>query len=104
MFRIYRHSKKRSRVFGFRRIGEAIDRSDEKSRIGLTTKVIVQLIEFYRVFVSPIFPPSCRYTPTCSEYSKLAFLKYGVLKGAYLSIKRILRCNPFFPGGYDPLE
>lgn len=67
-------------------------------------RFIVLLIDFYRAFISPLFPASCRFTPTCSEYSRQAFMKYGVLKGAYLSLKRILRCNPFFPGGYDPLR
>lgn len=56
------------------------------------------------MFISPIFPPSCRFYPTCSHYSLEAFQKYGVFKGLYKSAWRILRCNPFNKGGYDPLE
>ncbi|MDI6860865.1 MAG: membrane protein insertion efficiency factor YidD [Caldisericia bacterium] len=66
-------------------------------------KLVLALIKFYQKFISPIFPPSCRYTPTCSQYTFEAVQKYGVLKGLFLGIKRILRCNPFFPGGEDPV-
>jgi len=50
-----------------------------------------------------MFPPSCRYTPTCSQYTLEAVEKYGSIKGLFLGFKRILRCNPFFPGGEDPV-
>lgn len=66
-------------------------------------KIIVLLIRFYQVFISPLFPPTCRYTPTCSEYFIQAVEKYGPIKGSYLGIKRILRCHPGHPGGYDPV-
>ena len=66
-------------------------------------KLVLFLIKFYQKFVSPLFPPSCRYTPTCSQYTFEAVQKYGVIKGLFLGIKRILRCNPFFPGGDDPV-
>jgi putative membrane protein insertion efficiency factor len=66
-------------------------------------KLVLFLIRFYQKFVSPCFPPSCRYTPTCSQYTFEAVQKYGVIKGLFLGIKRILRCNPFFPGGDDPV-
>lgn len=66
-------------------------------------KLVLFLIRFYQKFISPIFPPSCRYNPTCSQYTFEAVQKYGVLKGLFLGIKRILRCNPFFPGGDDPV-
>jgi putative membrane protein insertion efficiency factor len=66
-------------------------------------KVIILLIRFYQKFISPLFPPVCRYTPTCSEYFIQAVEKYGPLKGSYLGIKRILRCHPGHPGGYDPV-
>jgi putative membrane protein insertion efficiency factor len=66
-------------------------------------KLVLFLIRFYQKFVSPFFPPSCRYTPTCSQYTFEAVQKYGVIKGLFLGIKRILRCNPFFPGGDDPV-
>ncbi|MCR5081058.1 MAG: membrane protein insertion efficiency factor YidD [Treponema sp.] len=66
-------------------------------------KFFIVLIRFYQICISPLFPPSCRFTPTCSNYALEAFRKYGPFKGLYLSVKRILRCNPFCKGGYDPV-
>ncbi|MGE5399495.1 MAG: membrane protein insertion efficiency factor YidD [Ignavibacteriales bacterium] len=66
--------------------------------------LFVFIIRLYQKLISPLFPPSCRFYPSCSEYSRQAFLKYGVFKGGIKSIWRILRCNPFNKGGYDPLE
>ena len=65
--------------------------------------LMIYLIKFYRKFISPLKPPCCRFVPTCSEYALLAFEKHGFFKGFYLSLKRILKCNPFHPGGYDPI-
>ena len=65
--------------------------------------VILLLIRFYRGFLSPLKPPSCRYIPTCSEYAMIAVEKYGAAKGSFLAIKRMLRCHPFHKGGYDPV-
>jgi len=67
-------------------------------------KVIIILIRGYQKFISPLFLPSCRFYPTCSLYFLQAVEKYGALKGSYLGIKRILKCHPFHPGGYDPLK
>ena len=66
-------------------------------------KFFVCVIRFYQVCISPLFPPCCRFYPTCSNYALQAIEKYGPIKGIYLSIKRILRCNPFSKGGYDPV-
>ncbi|MBI3592331.1 MAG: membrane protein insertion efficiency factor YidD [Nitrospirae bacterium] len=66
--------------------------------------LIIVFIKLYRYIVSPVLPPSCRFTPTCSEYSMEAVKKYGALKGGYLSFRRILKCHPFHPGGYDPVR
>ncbi|MCZ7602937.1 MAG: membrane protein insertion efficiency factor YidD [Melioribacteraceae bacterium] len=66
--------------------------------------IFIYLIKLYQKFISPLFPPSCRFYPTCSEYSVQAFRKYGVIKGGAKSVWRILRCNPFNKGGYDPIE
>jgi putative membrane protein insertion efficiency factor len=65
--------------------------------------VLIGMIRFYRSFISPLKPPCCRFTPTCSEYAVQAIEKYGALKGSWLAVKRIIRCNPFCKGGYDPL-
>ncbi len=65
--------------------------------------LFVSLIIFYRKNISPIFPPCCRFSPTCSEYSLKAFKKYDAGKAIFLSVSRVLRCNPFFKGGDDPL-
>ncbi|MCR5435833.1 MAG: membrane protein insertion efficiency factor YidD [Treponema sp.] len=66
-------------------------------------KFLCLLIRFYQICISPLFPGKCRYTPTCSAYALEAIKKYGPGKGLYLSIKRILRCNPYHKGGYDPV-
>lgn len=65
--------------------------------------IIINLIKIYQYLISPIFPPNCRYLPTCSSYACEAFAKYGVLKGFWLTVKRLSRCNPWNSGGYDPL-
>lgn len=68
-------------------------------------KILIFLIKFYRKFISPLKgKSSCRFYPTCSKYSLEAVEKYGSIKGSYLSVKRIIRCNPFNSGGYDPLK
>jgi putative membrane protein insertion efficiency factor len=67
-------------------------------------KVFILLIRGYKKLISPLLPPSCRFYPTCSEYSIQALEKHGVIKGGIKSIWRILRCNPFTKGGYDPIE
>lgn len=70
----------------------------------LLKKAIVFLIRTYQVTLSPRFSDgACRYTPTCSQYAIEAIEIHGVFKGSLLAIKRILRCNPFFKGGYDPV-
>jgi putative membrane protein insertion efficiency factor len=66
-------------------------------------KTALLLIRFYQAAVSPHFPPSCRYVPSCSEYAREALEKYGLCRGLYLSLKRLLRCHPLHPGGYDPV-
>lgn len=63
----------------------------------------ILLIRFYQRCISPLTPPSCRFTPTCSQYALEAFQKYGPLKGLYLSVRRILRCHPLGGSGYDPV-
>ncbi|MEL6439940.1 MAG: membrane protein insertion efficiency factor YidD [Cyanobacteria bacterium J06621_8] len=64
---------------------------------------LLLIIKTYRRFISPLFPPSCRFQPTCSQYALEAIARYGAIKGSWLASKRILRCHPFHPGGYDPV-
>jgi len=66
-------------------------------------KLFILLIRFYQLAISPFLPKTCRFTPTCSTYSYQAFKKYPFFKAFWLSFTRILRCNPFNPGGHDPL-
>jgi uncharacterized protein len=66
-------------------------------------KLLLSIIKVYRMFISPLKPPSCRYIPTCSEYALLAIEKYGVVRGLKMAICRVARCHPFNPGGYDPV-
>ncbi|MBR4396205.1 MAG: membrane protein insertion efficiency factor YidD [Eubacteriaceae bacterium] len=66
-------------------------------------KLALILIKIYQSFISPLLGPHCRYVPTCSEFAREALEKYGFVKGVYLAARRILRCNPFSKGGYDPV-
>ena len=67
-------------------------------------RILIGVIKFYRKYISPLKPaPTCKYIPTCSEYGIEAIEKYGALKGGLLTVWRILRCNPFSKGGYDPV-
>jgi hypothetical protein len=63
----------------------------------------ILLIKFYQILISPLLPSTCRFSPTCSEYSKLSLLKHGLIKGLFLSFKRIIRCHPWGGKGLDPV-
>jgi len=65
-------------------------------------RLFIRLIGLYQYLLSPLMPPTCRFTPCCSQYAREAIEKHGVLRGAWLSMKRVIRCNPWNPGGYDP--
>ena len=66
-------------------------------------RILLALLRFYKRNISPLLPNACIYTPTCSEYAMEALEKHGVIKGTGLAIWRLLRCNPFMKGGYDPV-
>lgn len=66
-------------------------------------RLLTGMIRVYQRFISPLLPPSCRFHPTCSEYTRQAIARYGPIKGIALGTRRILRCHPFHPGGYDPV-
>ena len=65
--------------------------------------IVLALIRLYQNTVSRVLPPTCRFYPSCSQYTYQAIAKYGVLRGGWLGVKRIARCHPFNPGGYDPV-
>jgi putative membrane protein insertion efficiency factor len=65
--------------------------------------VALFLLRFYKRFISPLLPPMCRFEPTCSVYTMQAVEKYGALRGVWLGLRRLLRCHPFNPGGWDPV-
>ena len=64
---------------------------------------LIFLVKIYQSIISPLFPPTCRYKPTCSEYAIQSLKKYGIIKGVFLSIKRIVNCHPWGGSGYDPV-
>ncbi|HEX5965152.1 MAG TPA: membrane protein insertion efficiency factor YidD [Pyrinomonadaceae bacterium] len=66
--------------------------------------ILISFLKFYKLAISPLLPPSCRFIPTCSEYAAAAISRYGALRGTALAARRILRCHPFNPGGYDPVK
>jgi putative membrane protein insertion efficiency factor len=75
-----------------------------KRRKAMLKKIFISLIRFYQVAISPLKPPTCRFYPTCSQYGLEAVQRFGALKGGWLTIKRILKCHPFHPGGVDPVH
>ena len=66
-------------------------------------RLLLLLVQFYRSWISPLLPPSCRYYPTCSAYALEAIERYGAWRGGWMALRRILRCHPFHRGGYDPV-
>lgn len=66
-------------------------------------QILIALVKFYRAAISPYRRPCCRYYPTCSQYALQALEKYGAIRGGWLALRRILRCNPLHKGGYDPV-
>lgn len=66
-------------------------------------RFMLYMVRGYRRFISPLFPPTCRFHPTCSDYAQQALARYGTLKGSWLTLKRLLKCHPYHPGGFDPL-
>ncbi|MCX7897537.1 MAG: membrane protein insertion efficiency factor YidD [Rhodocyclaceae bacterium] len=69
----------------------------------LLAKPLIGLVRLYQWLVSPLLPPSCRFSPSCSEYAAEALSRHGLFKGLWLSLRRLLRCHPWHPGGYDPV-
>ena len=68
------------------------------------TKCVINLIDIYKYLISPLLGNNCRFLPTCSEYTKDSIVKFGLVKGCWLGLKRILKCHPWGKGGYDPIK
>lgn len=68
------------------------------------SRILILCIRFYQIFISPLFPPTCRFYPTCSAYAIEAIQKKGPVRGSWLALKRICKCHPYHPGGYDPVK
>jgi putative membrane protein insertion efficiency factor len=66
--------------------------------------VLVSILGLYKAVISPLLPPSCRFVPTCSENAREAIERHGAVRGSWMSARRLLRCHPFHPGGYDPVQ
>ncbi|WP_408607989.1 membrane protein insertion efficiency factor YidD [Actinophytocola xanthii] len=77
--------------------------TDRHPRPSLPAKVLLAPVGFYRSWISPVLPPSCRFEPSCSAYAVEALSTHGALRGFYLTVRRLLRCGPWHPGGYDPV-
>jgi len=69
----------------------------------LVSRVLIGALRLYKKFISPLLPPRCRFAPTCSEYAMEAIETHGALLGSYYAVRRLLKCHPFHPGGYDPV-
>jgi uncharacterized protein len=69
----------------------------------LPRRVLAGLVRGYQLTISPMLPPSCRFTPSCSQYALEAITRHGAVKGTWLAARRLIRCHPFHPGGFDPV-
>jgi len=69
----------------------------------LPQQLLILLVRGYQLTISPVLPPSCRFSPSCSHYTLEALRRYGAVKGSWLGVRRLLRCHPFNPGGFDPV-
>jgi putative membrane protein insertion efficiency factor len=66
--------------------------------------ILISFLKFYKAMISPWLPPSCRFVPTCSEYAREAIERHGAVRGSLMGARRLLKCHPFHPGGYDPVK
>ena len=100
---VYRNRCKRVLREAARACGFPVQTARARRACHMVKRVLLALIRGYQKYLSPLFPPSCIYEPSCSQYALEAIGKYGALRGSWLAFKRILRCNPFHKGGYDPV-
>ena len=85
------------------RVNDSVAACSIEPKLPFAARAVVAVLTIYQRVVSPALPPACRYAPTCSEYMRQAVIKYGTLKGVWMGLKRLSRCHPFHPGGYDPV-
>ena len=83
--------------------GHGLASTAEGARAPLPKRLLAGLIRAYQRFLSPALPPSCRFHPSCSQYALEAVTRYGALRGSWLAARRLARCHPFHPGGFDPV-
>jgi putative membrane protein insertion efficiency factor len=81
----------------------ALSAAEGRPVVRLPSRLLAALIRGYQRFVSPAFPPTCRFHPSCSHYALEAITRHGALKGSWLAARRLVRCHPFHPGGFDPV-
>jgi len=86
------------------KVGFTPEENSGSKKYSLPVRLCVSLLHGYKRFVSPLLPPSCRFTPTCSEYAIEAVQRRGIVRGLILALYRLLRCHPFARGGYDPVK
>ena len=70
----------------------------------LPRHLLAGFIRGYQLLISPLLPPSCRFTPSCSQYAREAIMRHGAIRGTWLAVRRLVRCHPFHPGGFDPVH
>lgn len=81
----------------------SLERTAPEPSPGVLARTGIRMVRFYQRSISPLTPPTCRYFPTCSQYTLIAIQRYGLIVGSWMGFKRIMRCHPFHPGGYDPV-
>jgi putative membrane protein insertion efficiency factor len=86
-----------------RRIKEALDFMKKRRNHELVREGLVILIRLYQILLSTLLGPCCRFSPSCSSYALLSIQRFGIIEGGWLTFKRLIKCHPFHPGGYDPV-
>jgi len=98
------HNKAKNKEGEIKSGSKRNDSAHAKSKVNMILVFpFLTIIKFYKLCISPMLPPACRFTPTCSDYALLALRRHGLVYGLFLSVYRILRCQPFCKGGYDPV-